>query len=130
MNLLASGIASMHDDLAAYAAEAVVFVQPGAAEVPKGTPPADLRIETSALVGRTIFRQVASSGVDIRTETRDFVFRAADLAVEPRRGDRVEWGGRKWEVWGAGGEPAWRWSDPQHAALRVHTKIVLGGRQQ
>lgn len=127
MNLLASGIASMHDDLAACAAEAVVFVQPGA--VP-GTPPTDLRIETSALVGRTIFRQVAASGVDIRTETRDFVFRSADLAVEPRRGDRIEWGGRKWEVWGAGGEPAWRWSDPQHAALRVHTKIVLGAARQ
>lgn len=120
MNLLAAGIDSLRDDLQRVAAERVVYAPAarGAASV-----------ECDAVVGRTVFRQDSPNGTAIRTETRDFLFGADALGVEPRRGDRIAWGGRSWEVQGVGGEPVWRWSDPQHRALRVHAKLVRAGGQ-
>lgn len=121
MNLLAAGIDSLRGDLAKVASDAVVYTPSAAGSA---------QIATRAVVGKTVFAQTAPSGTSVRTETRDFLFDADALSVEPKRGDRIAWGGRTWEVQGVGGEPVWRWSDPQHRALRVHAKLVLGGTRQ
>jgi len=120
VNLLVAGIDSLRDDLNRVAAERVVY-----APAARGAAP----VECDAVVGRTVFRQDSPNGTAIRTETRDFLFGADALGVEPRRGDRIAWGGRVWEVQGVGGEPVWRWSDPQHRALRVHAKLLRAGGQ-
>lgn len=121
MNLLAAGIDSLRDDLQRVAAEDVLYTPAGAGQS---------ALPHKAIVGKTVFAQTAPGGTAIRTETRDFIFAADGFEIEPRRGDRIAWSGRVWEVQGVGGEPVWRWSDPQHRALRVHAKLVLGRTQQ
>ena len=75
-----------------------------------------------AVVGRTAFRLADDYGRAMRLVTRDFIVPAAELAVEPEPGDIVNEDGREYEVLSPGGEPCWRWSDPQRTARRIHTK--------
>jgi len=87
-----------------------------------------------ATIGQTVFRFDSQDGATIRTVSRDFLIRAADLilnglATEPQRGDRItETDGGKtftYEVMSPGGnEPAWRYSDPYRRTLRIHTKGI------
>lgn len=119
--MLAAGIESLRDDLQKVAAEDVLYTPAGSKSE---------ALPHKAVVGKTVFSQTAPGGTAIRTETRDFLFAADGFEIEPRRGDKIAWDGRTWEVQGVGGEPVWRWSDPQHKQLRVHTKLVLGRTQQ
>lgn len=89
--------------------------------------------EVHATVGRTEFEQADEVGLIHRTESRDFLVRAADLdfgsgPVLPRAGDRVRetQDGRTfvYEVNAPGGEPPWRFSDPYRRVLRVHTTFT------
>jgi len=81
-----------------------------------------------ATVGRTLFRLAAGPGAHERIESRDFLIAATHLAAlePPQRGDRIveEADGRRhtYEVLAPGGEPHWRWSDPNRRAYRIHTK--------
>ena len=86
-----------------------------------------------ATLGRSTFELDDGAGAVLRVESRDFIISAADLVlsgqgVEPRSGDRIIQAaeGTLWvyEVTAIGGEPAWRWCDPYHRAMRIHTKQV------
>lgn len=87
-------------------------------------------VEVSATIGRTIFRVESVNVVLERIEGRDYLIAAhelmaAGIALPPQRGDRIEEDadGRRWiyEVLAPGGEPPWRWSDPERHCLRIHT---------
>jgi len=93
-------------------------------------------VELDATVGRTVFEQADQFGVIQRTETRDYLVRAEDLVLggaqsEPKAGDRVRepsgTGALLYEVMapsGGGGEPPFRFSDPERRTLRIHTKFI------
>ncbi len=89
--------------------------------------------EVQATTGRTEFEQADEAGLIHRTESRDFLIRAADLdlgagPVLPRAGDQV----REmvatsvfvYEVNAPGGQPPFRYSDPYRRVLRIHTKHI------
>ena len=89
--------------------------------------------DVQATIGRTEFEQADDAGLIHRTESRDFLIRAADLdlgsgPVLPRAGDRVretvEGTVFLYEVNAPGGQPPWRYSDPYRRVLRVHTKHI------
>ena len=93
-------------------------------------------VEIEATVGSTAFDRTDEYGVVHRIESRDFLIAAADLvlggtAVLPKPGDRITEAGstsiHEYEVMAPGGEPAWRYSDPQRLTLRIHTKFVRTG---
>lgn len=94
-------------------------------------------VQVQATIGRTVFRLNDAYGATVRHVSRDYLIRAADLVldgqrVEPKRGDQVievDNAGieHTHEVMGpgaSGGEPDWRYSDPQRSGLRIHTKEV------
>lgn len=90
-------------------------------------------VELEATVGRTVFEVDDGTGLIVKTESRDYLIRAADLVLAgsvavPQRGDRIrEVAGDQvliYEVLSPGNEPEWRWSDPYRKTLRVHTKQV------
>ena len=89
--------------------------------------------EVQATTGRTEFEQADEAGLIHRTQSRDFLIRAADLdlgagPVLPRAGDQVrETSGTQvfvYEVNAPGGQPPFRYSDPYRRVLRVHTKHI------
>ena len=79
-----------------------------------------------AVPGRTVFRSVNEFGQWVRTETRDFIVPADQLAFDPERGDVVVFLGGEYEVLAPANEPVWRWSDPFKTARRIHTKHIGG----
>lgn len=81
-------------------------------------------IDVSAVLGRTLFRAENEYGVTIRLESRDFLIAAADLDLEPERGDQIIYAGDCYEVLAPNAEPCWRWSDSFRQTLRIHTKEI------
>lgn len=86
-----------------------------------------------ATIGKTTFELDDGDGAVIRSESRDYLVLAADLVlggaqILPQRGDSIveTLGGKQlvYEVLAPGNEPIWRWSDPYHQTLRIHTKQV------
>ena len=75
-----------------------------------------------AVVGSTLFQTEDGYGVVTDTESRDFIIAAAELPLEPSKGDAVIWKGRAYEVMEPRGGPCWRWSDAYHTTRRIHTK--------
>jgi hypothetical protein len=93
----------------------------------------DQSVQVQATVGQTVFRIDGELGATIRHVRRDYLVRAADLvlppdtaATLPQRGDQiVDTYDVVHEVMGpGGGEPDWRFSDPQRRTLRIHTKEI------
>lgn len=120
-DLLNQGASFLDTQRHAHMTRAVVY-QRGAAQV-----------EVNATIGRTEFEQADEAGLIHRIESRDFLFRTADLDLGggptlPKTGDRVrETVGSSvfvYEVNAPGGQPPWRYSDPYRKALRVHTKHI------
>ena len=62
----------------------------------------------------------------MRTQRRDFIIEDGQFMFFPEKGDVIEFDGREFEVLAPNDEPVWRWSDPYHTALRVHTKLIGG----
>ncbi len=81
-------------------------------------------VRVTAVPGRTSFVQRGEYGAYARIELRDFVIRREALPADPEAGDEIAFGGRVYEVSAPSGEPAWRWSDAQCAAIRVHAKHI------
>jgi len=90
-------------------------------------------VTLQATVGKTVFDQQDQFNVVQRTESRDFLVLAADLVLAgqqtlPQAGDRiVESDGAPsllYEVVSIGAEPPFRFSDPERATLRIHTKFI------
>lgn len=89
--------------------------------------------EVQATVGRTEFEQADEAGLIHRTESRDFLIRAADLdlgsgPIQPKAGDQVrEQVGSQvfvYEVNAPGGQPPFRYSDQYRRTFRIHTKHI------
>ena len=80
--------------------------------------------EARAVIGSTVYEAADGGGVVVRTETRDFIVPAAQLQIEPSRGDSIVWRGTVYEVLAPDGSPCWRWSDAYHNMKRIHTKEV------
>lgn len=85
----------------------------------------------TAAIGRTVFSSTLEGGPRIEFGDRDYLIEAAELTAfgDPAIGDRITetlaGDQRVWEVMTPGtGEPAWRWSDPQHTRFRIHTTRV------
>ena len=90
-------------------------------------------IAVPATIGRTVFEIAREYGPLEKTESRDFLITADALVLSgnpilPARGDRIsERIGDQlmvYEVMAPGNEPEWRWSDPYHRTLRIHTKLI------
>lgn len=79
-----------------------------------------------AIPAKTIFRSTNEYGAWVRTEARDFIVPYGELDIEPEKGDVIEFLGGEYEVLAPANEPVWRWSDPYHTAMRIHTKHVGG----
>lgn len=86
--------------------------------------------EITATVGKTLFRVDKGYGLFEHTESRDYLVAVEDFTEfgEPERGDQVRdvLNGQTeiFEVMAPGEEPHFRWSDPYHRMLRIHTKHV------
>ena len=90
------------------------------------------QVEFQATVGRTEFEIVTEFGVE-RFESRDYLVLSEDLvldgnAVTPQRGDKIKETIHGevlvFEVMAPKDEPPWRYSDPGHNTMRIHTKHV------
>ncbi len=75
-----------------------------------------------ATFGSTRRESADESGLVIESRTRDFLILAAELGILPQPGDVIAVGGRRFEVMDLAGEGGWRWSDPYHQTLRIHTR--------
>jgi len=120
-DLLQRGAAFLEDQRHRHMTRPVVYLRGGAS------------VELDATVGRTVFDQQDQFGVLHRTESRDYLLRAADLVLAgepilPKAGDRVRepagTGALLYEVMAPGSEPPFRFSDPERITLRVHTKFI------
>jgi hypothetical protein len=120
-DLLEKGAAFLNDQRHKHMSRAVVYQRGAEAR------------EVQASIGRTEFEHADDAGLIHRTESRDFLIRAADLdlgagPIQPRAGDQVrETAGAQvlvYEVNAPGGQPPWRYSDPYRRTLRIHTKFV------
>ena len=79
-------------------------------------------IPLRAVVGSTEYRVEDEGGVFVKAESRDFIVSAEELEAEPSRGDSIVWKDTVYEVLAPDGSPCWRWSDPFHRMMRIHTK--------
>jgi hypothetical protein len=120
-DLLQRGAAFLEEQRHAHMTRPVVYLRGGAS------------VEVQATIGRTVFDQQDQFGVLHRTESRDYLIRAADLVlagepVQPKSGDRVRepagTGALLYEVMAPEGEPPFRYSDPERITLRIHTKFI------
>ena len=86
-----------------------------------------------ATLGSSTFEVINDIGVTETYESRDFLIRAADLALDgqtflPDGGDRIidSLAGRvmTYQVLAPGGQMPWRYSDRYRTTIRIHTKQV------
>jgi hypothetical protein len=86
-------------------------------------------IELTASAGFMSREQSSTFGLAESYEGRDFLLRASDLVIagqltKPQAGDKITHGSRVYEVMPVGDEPVFRYMDPNHTWVRVHTKQV------
>jgi hypothetical protein len=89
-------------------------------------------VQVQATVGRTDLDITDGAGASLQTHVVDFLILASDLAdlYPPRRGDVIlatgSGGDHEYEVLDlpGAGDGCWRWSDPYHTTLRIHTKDI------
>ena len=86
-------------------------------------------VTLDAVPGKTEYESVTETGVVTEHQARDFVVNASELiideaAIEPKRGDKITYGGDTFEVFPLDGEKVYRYSDPFKKMLRIHTKQV------
>lgn len=87
-------------------------------------------VSLSATVGRTVMRVDTGYGVYQRHEVRDYICDVSDLGdlAPPQAGDQVKdtisGTVNLFEVMAPGNEPEWKYSDPYHNTVRVHTKLT------
>jgi len=87
----------------------------------------------SATVGKTDWPMGGTSNVQVSFETRDYLVKASDLVFGstqflPKRDDKIQEsiGGKTYtyRVLDTDGIPAYRFSDVNKTAIRIHTKIA------
>jgi len=87
------------------------------------------RIDLTAVVGTTPFRQTLGGHSTLDWAEADFLIRASELKIggdliEPARTDRIEWDGDTYEILAPGGEPDARASDRYGIRWRIHGKKI------
>lgn len=75
-----------------------------------------------AILGETDWSAEDYSGMYIARKERDFIVLYDDLPLEPADGDYVTHDGNIFHVLPGKGEPAWRWTDQERQAYRIHTR--------
>lgn len=91
-------------------------------------------VEVQATIGRTVFEEAQEFGLLRRTESRDFIVRAADLVLDgeqatPAAGDQIRETDvdgsivHVYEVMSPGTEPFYRLT-PYRLTMRIHAKHV------
>lgn len=117
-DLFEEGLEWLAEELKAFASKSVMYRR------------GNDEVALQAVVGRTLLKlDDGFGGVRMVWTDRDYLIEANDLMINgstvlPRRGDRIVADDGTYEVLAPGGEPEWRWSDPCHRILRIHTKKV------
>lgn len=84
----------------------------------------------SMTVAHTMADVEGQAGMTVRTNIADFIITATDylingVAVEPRRGDEIDYGGKTYQVVPIAGGEEWRYAENvNRTSLRIHTKEV------
>ena len=121
-DMLRAGQEWLANQLKSHASSTVVYVR-GANQV-----------SVYAIIGRTLMKlEDGYGGVHMQWTDRDFLISPSELVlagspITPERGDTIRetMDGKVYiyEVNAPGNEPSWRWSDPHHKLLRIHTKQI------
>jgi len=78
--------------------------------------------------GKTEFEEFSERAVMLSTEAEDALIedsaKLIDLIEQPRPGDVITQGIRRWEVMGMGEEPCFRYDSAGRHFLRIHTRVV------
>ena len=85
--------------------------------------------EISAIVGKTLFRTSAMSGLAAYVSSVDFIVDVSEIPCQPDSGDRILHNGRLFEVFALDGEPCWRFSGDTMAKDRIHTHEIFNHEQ-
>ena len=135
MDMMSKGMAWLGRKRRRYCSVPVIYERAGA------TPEEAWRFRVMAALGRSGAEAEGSvPSLRIDAGDMDFLIAAADLAmdgvpIEPGRDDRIilAAGGRThvYDLLPRGGDPPWRWSDPQKNTMRVHARCadVMDGRK-
>jgi len=81
-------------------------------------------ITFNASKGKPKFEVTDENGVSIRAHLWDFLVLVADLEFEPKAGDVIIAGGRRYEVMDLGPDGCWQWTGSHMTTYRIHTKDV------
>ena len=119
-NVLAKGLAWMHQQRAAHMASPAVYRRRDdpSAGTPVSVTPSQVRREL-----------VDGNGMPVTALVMDFLVSTDALPWTPESGDSLEFNGRRYEVGEFGEDKCWRWTDASRLALRIHTRDVgeVGG---
>ena len=85
--------------------------------------------EISAIVGKTLFRTSAMSGLAAYVSSVDFIVDVSEMPCQPDSGDRILHNGRLFEVFSLDGEPCWRYSGDTMTKYRIHTHEIFNHEQ-
>ena len=81
-------------------------------------------------IGKTMADVEGGGGITVRTNISDFLITAADyqingVAVEPDRGDEIDYGGKTYRAMPIAGGEVWRYAENvNRTVLRIHAKEV------
>lgn len=84
--------------------------------------------DVAMTIGKTMADVEGDRGVTVRTNISDILITAADYkfggsAVEPRRGDEIDYGGKTYRAMPIAGGEVWRYCENvNRTSLRIHTK--------
>lgn len=122
-DMLQKGIAWLGEKLKANASQPVTYT--------RGNQSVDLQASYGA---KLLHIDDGMGGIRIEWTDADYKFLTADFhfpygdTIDPQRGDRVtatlNGQAETFEVLPFGNEPCWRWCDPYHVNIRVHTKHI------
>jgi len=89
-------------------------------------------VTLNATVGTTDYEVVVDGSISVVAQTRDYLVQATDLIIagqqiQPKRGDQIQESGSGdvYEVLSVGpGNHFFRYADPEHKVMRIHTKLA------
>lgn len=120
--MLETGSAFLRDRMNTHVSRTVTYVR-GIVE-----------FELSATLGQSLNMETNEEGFVLYKRTRDFIVRAEDLydpvaeeAFEPVAGDKIKEGSdpeRVYEIAATNGDEVWRYADPYHKGIRIHTVLT------
>lgn len=133
-DVLAEALAILSDECKTHMSQAVVYRLGPVDAVPA---PASQTVQATVGPVRALEFPSAQAPTYQEVQSRDFLLDPADLAFGPTAPERFEpdegheldftdpsGAVTRWRVSPRDGEPAWRWSDPNHTRVRVHAVRV------